>query len=188
MAVSEEIKVTTEVLYRGALIFALIDLVFVTVLSRVIRPGDLYKMKWSLVIIMALFFCFLFGSVVSIIFWDQVYSYVFPSWFRWIIPPLYGILFSLAGLLFWWISTRLRSFQVIVFILLGGAWGVITHILAIQRGILEKPPMLAGADAFAALTIAAFEFIFYWCICLTITRLILVFRLKNSTKLDNNGN
>jgi vacuolar-type H+-ATPase subunit I/STV1 len=104
---------------------------------------------------------------------------VFPPGARWIIPPLYGILFSMAGLLFWWIATRLKKYAVITFLLLGGLWGVITHVLAIMRGILEKPPMLQGSGPAAALTIAAFEFIFYWCICLSIGNIILHFKSRS---------
>jgi uncharacterized membrane protein len=175
---SENLKVTSEILWRGALLFAIIDLVFVSILARTIKPGDLFKMKWALTIIMALFFFILFGSVVSILFWDSVYRYVFPYWTRWIIPPVYGLLFSLAGLLFWWIATRIKIYPVVIFCLLGGLWGVTTHIIAINRGILDKPPMLKGSGPVAALTVAAFEFIFYWCTCLTITRLILIIRLR----------
>jgi len=178
MIISNELKVTSEILWRGALLFAIIDLVFVSILVRIIKPGDLFKMKWKLVMVIALFFCILFGSIVSILFWDSVYSYVFPAWAQWIIPPVYGLLFSLAGLLFWWIATRIRIIPVIIFCLLGGFWGVTTHILAIQRGILIKPPLLIGSSPVAALTIAAFEFIFYWCICLSITRLILHIKLS----------
>jgi hypothetical protein len=178
MEISNDIKVTTEILLKGALVFALIDIVFVGILTKFIRHGDLYKMKWKLVSIMAIFFCLLFGLIVSIMFWDSVYSYVFPSRARWIIPPVYGLLFSGAGLFFWWIASRSSRSQVIIFCLSGGLWGVITHILAIQRGILDKPPMLIGASPVAALTVAAFEFIFYWCICLSITRLVLFLRSK----------
>jgi hypothetical protein len=178
MVIPNDIKVTTEILLKGAFIFALIDIIFVGILTKFIKHGDLFKMKWKLVIIMAIFFCLLFGSIVSILFWDSVYSYVFPAWARWIIPLLYGFLFSGAGLFFWWIATCSSRSQVIIFCLYGGLWGVITHILAIQRGILDKPPMLIGASPIAALIIAAFEFIFYWCICLTITRLILYLRSK----------
>jgi hypothetical protein len=180
MIASNDLKVTSEILWRGALLFAVIDLVFVPILIKIVKPAEFFKMKWHLVIIMALFFFFLFGFIVSFIFWDSVYSYVFPSWARWIIPPLYGLLFSMAGLFFWWIGSCSPKGQVIIFCLLGGLWGVLTHILAISRGILDKPPMLIGASPVAALTIAAFEFIFYWCICLTITRLILHLRLKNN--------
>jgi hypothetical protein len=173
MIIPDDIKVSTAILLRGALLFAVIDLVFVSVLFRIIKPDDLFKMKWHLITVMALFFCILFGTIVSFLFWDSVYCYVFPSRARWIIPPLYGILFSLAALLFWWIASHLKTISVIIFCLLGGLWGVLTHIIAIQRGILDKPPMLIGANPVAALTLAGFEFIFYWCICLTISLLLL---------------
>jgi hypothetical protein len=178
MIASNDLKVTSEILWRGALLFAVIDLVFVSVIIKIVKPSDFLKMKWTLVIVLALFFTFLFGFITSILFWDSVYSYVFPSWSRWIIPPIYGLLFSMAGLFFWWIACRIPAYRVIIFSLFGGLWGVITHILAIYRGILDKPPMLTGASPAAALTIAAFEFIFYWCICLAITRLILYLRSK----------
>lgn len=178
MIVSDDLKVTSEILWRGALLFAVIDLVFVSILIKIVKPSDLFKMKWTLVIVMALFFTFLFGFITSFLFWDSVYSYVFPTRARWIIPPLYGLLFSMAGFFFWWIASRSSTSQVTIFCLLGGLWGVITHILAIYRGILDKPPMLTGTSPAAALTIAAFEFIFYWCICLTISRLVLHLRSK----------
>ena len=178
MIASNDLKVTSEILWRGALLFAVIDLVFITILIKIVKSADFSKMKWNLVIIMASFFFLLFGFIVSFLFWDSVYNYVFPSWARWIIPPLYGLLFSMAGLFFWWIGSHSPKGQVIIFCLLGGLWGVITHILAISRGILDKPPMLIGARPVAALTIAAFEFIFYWCICLAITRLILYLSSK----------
>lgn len=178
MTIPDDIKVTTEVLWRGALYFALIDIVYVTFLAKIIKPEDLRRMKWRLLIFMAFFFCILFGSVASIIFWDPVYSYVFPVWARWIIPPCYGLLFALVGLFFWWLAFRLPTNPVMNFIILGGSWGIITHIWAIYRGILDKPPMLQGARPIAALTIAAFEFIFYWCVCLTFTKLFEYLRFK----------
>jgi len=55
------------------------------------------------------------------------------------------------------------------FCILGGLWGIVSHLLAINRGILEKPPMLQGSGPFAAIVIAAFEFIFYWCVCVLLT-------------------
>jgi hypothetical protein len=182
MIISNDIKVTSEILWKGAMIFALIDIVFVYTLTRLIKPDYLLRMKWRLVIIMFLFFFILFGSLVSIIFWDSVYSYVFPSWARWIIPPAYGLLFSLVGLFFWWLAFRLPKNPVMNFCILGGFWGIISHVLAIQRGILEKPPMLQGASPIAALTIAAFEFIFYWCLCLGLTKLSELLRSGFSRK------
>lgn len=169
MASTAEVKVTTEILLKGALFFALIDIAFVTILTRLIKPADFHKMKWRLVVVMAVFFCALFGVIASYVFWDSVYCYVFTAWARWIMPPVYGLLFASYGLFVWWLSFRSGANALINFCLFGGLWGIITHIWAIYRGILEKPPMLQGANPIAAVLIAAFEFIFYWCICLGIT-------------------
>jgi hypothetical protein len=177
MTFPDDLKVTTEILWQAAIYFAVIDIILITILHRIIKPKDLLEMKWVLMIVMALFFFLLFGSIVSVIFWDSVYSYVFPSWARWIIPPVYGICFSLVGLLFRWLAFRLHTNPVITFCLLGGLWGFLTHLLAIQRGILQKPPMLQGSGSISALTIATVEFIFYWSICLGFAFLII--RLKN---------
>lgn len=184
---TNEMKVTTEVLWRGAVIFALIDMVFVAVVTRFVKPVELRSMKWRLFILMAVFFCALFGTVASLIFWEPVYSYVFPVWARWLIPPVYGLLFAFIGLFFWWLSFRLPLNPVTNFCILGGLWGIISHIWAIYRGILEKPPMLQGADPFAAVMIAAFEFIFYWCVCLSLTFLTgrLSNLMMNMMKKDN---
>ena len=168
MTSSAEIKVTTEVLWRGALLFVIIDAVFVPVLIRLVKPAEFLKMKWRLASTMGIFFCALFGIVASTIFWDSVYSYVFPLWSRWIIPPVYGLLFASYGLLVWKISTKLPANSIFNFILFGGLWGIITHIWAVYRGIVEKPPMLQGASPIAAVVIAAFEFIFYWCVCISL--------------------
>jgi len=184
MAIPDDLKVTNEILLRGALIFALIDIFFVAILYKLIKPAELERMKWELVLVMAVFFTVLLGSVMSIIFWESVYCYVFPSWARWIVPPSYGLLFSLSGLFFWWISVRVPKFSVIIFCLTGGLWGILTHILAVQRGILDKPPMLKGSGPGAALTIAAFEFVFYWCICLSISIIITaLWRNKHSASV-----
>jgi len=177
MNVPDDLRVTTEILWQAAIYFAVIDIVLITILHRIIKPKDLLELKWVLMIVMAIFFFLLFGSIVSIVFWDSVYSYVFPLWARWIIPAVYGICFSLVGLFFRWLAFRLHTNPVIAFCLLGGVWGFLTHLLAIQRGILEKPPMLQGCSSISALTIATFEFIFYWSICLGFTFFII--HLKN---------
>ncbi len=113
--ITNEIKVTTEILVKGAFYFALIDIVFVTILTKFIKPDDLYRMKWKLVVLMAFFFCILFGTLVSIIFWDSVYSFVFPTWAEMDNTPAYGLLFATIGLLFWWLAFRLPTNAVMNF-------------------------------------------------------------------------
>ena len=188
MIIPDDIKVTSDILWKSAMIFALIDAVLIGILRKLVKPDDLFRMKWRLVFFMALFFCILFGSVVSIIFWDPVYSYVFPPRMRWIIPPAYGLLFSAVGLFFWWLAFHLPANPIVNFCILGGLWGLASHILAILRGILEKPPMLQGASPISALTIAAFEFIFYWSICLGFTFLFERLRSKLRQRIIHSHN
>jgi hypothetical protein len=105
-------------------------------------------------------------------FWEPVYHYVFPEWARWVIPPIYGVVFAAVGWLFYWLALRLPGNPVVNLCFLGGLWGMITHIWAIYRGILDKPPMLQGASPVAAAVMPIFEFIFYWCVILSTASLL----------------
>jgi hypothetical protein len=172
MIMPPDAKVTSEILWRGALIFALIDVVFVAVLAWLIKPARFRQIKWTLAVTMVIFFTTIWGILASYYFWGPVYHYFFPEWSRWFIPPIYGLLFSAVGFAFWWLALRLPGNAVISFCLLGGSWGMITHLWAVYRGIMEKPPMLQGASPVAAVVIAVFEFMFYWCIVLSIASLL----------------
>jgi hypothetical protein len=105
-------------------------------------------------------------------FWESIYHYFFPEWIRWLIPPVYGLLFAAVGLVFWWLVFRFPGNAVANLCLLGGLWGVITHIWAVTRGLVDKPPMLKGVNPLAAVVIAGFEFMLYWCIMLSIASLL----------------
>jgi hypothetical protein len=163
--------ITTEILWLGAVIFAGIDLVFIPGLIWWIKPATFRRIKWALVGVTAIYWCALWIWVLNN-FWDPVYHYVFPNWAHWLIPPIYGLLFAGVGLLFWWLALRLRGNPVLNFCLMGGLWGMITHLLAVARGIISKPPVLQGAAPVAAVIIAIFEFMFYWCIILSVSTLV----------------
>jgi hypothetical protein len=166
----EGIKVTSEVLWRAAVIFALFDIVLVTYLARFIEPAWFRKMKWPVTAITGIIW-FLIWLAMVIFFWEPVYHYVFPSWSRWLLPFLFGMGFALVGLLFWWLAQQFKGNPVINFCLLGGLWGMITHIVAIHRGILEKPPLLQGISPVSASIMPIFEFVFYWCIILGLAKI-----------------
>jgi hypothetical protein len=166
-----ELKVTTALLWRATLIFALIDAGFVPLLARRIKPERLRQLKWTLAATMVIFWSALW-TWVFYSFWESVYHYFFPEWARWLLPPVYGLLFAAVGLVFWWLALRLPGNAVATFCLLGGLWGMITHIWAVTRGLVDKPPMLQGVDPVAAVVIAGFEFMFYWCIMLSIASLM----------------
>jgi len=178
MMISEELKVTTEVLWRGAAIFAVIDLIYVLILKSKVKPDMFARSKLRLTIISGIFWFLLLAFIMSGLFWQSVYHYLFPSWSRWFIPPVYGFLFAAMSLLFWRISIALPGNPAVYWCLLGGLWGMITHIWGIYRGLLDKPPMLQGASPVATAIMPLFEFFFYYCLILTFALLLHRFRRK----------
>jgi len=166
-----DVKVTTRLLWMGALIFALIDAGFVPLLAWRIKRAGFRQLKWTLVITTAIFWGSLWKWVITN-FWESVYHYVFPAWTYRLIPPFMCLLFATLALLFWWMALRLPGHVVTNFCFLGGLSGMITHIWAVFRGILDKPPMLQGSAPVAAVVIAIFEYVFYWCIILSVAWLV----------------
>ncbi len=180
MAFPPDLKVTTEVLWKATMIFAPIDGVFLSVLAWRIDDDAFRSCKRVLVATTAIFWFAMWLVMTSGMFWESVYHYVFPAWARWLIPPGYGLLFGAVAWLFWQLAVRIPGRTVVTYCLLGGLWGALTHIWAISRGILEKPPMLQGAGPVAVVVFPIFEFILYWCITVSLT--FLVQRLSSSAK------
>jgi hypothetical protein len=164
-------KITSETLWLGTFIFAAIDTVFIPILAWRINPATFRRFKWALVVTTTIFWCALWtwGLVT---FWDSIYHYVFPAWAHWLIPPTFGLLYAGICLLFWWLALRLPGNAVANFCLLGGLWGMITHLFAVSIGIVNKPPVLQGAAPAAAVIFAIFEFMLYWCIILSVAVLL----------------
>jgi hypothetical protein len=163
-----DFKITTEMLLQGALIFALIDAVYVPVLAWRVGKELFRRVKWFLVIVAGITWFGIWGWAINN-FWETVYIHVFPAWGRDWIPPLFGLLMALVGLGVWALALRIRLHPVISYALFGGLLGVCTHIWAVYRGIVEKPPMLQGASPVAAVVIAFLEFMFYWCVILSLS-------------------
>jgi hypothetical protein len=55
---------------------------------------------------------------------------------------------------------------------------MITHLFAVSIGIVSKPPVLQGAAPVSAVVFAIFEFMFYWCVILSVTTLLNSFWLR----------
>jgi len=164
-------KITSETLWLGTFVLATIDALFIPILVWRINSVAFRRIKWTLVVTSAIFWSSLWtwGLVT---FWDSVYHYVFPVWSRWLIPPTFGLLYAGISLLFWRLALRLPGNVVASFCLLGGLWGMTTHLFAVSIGIVTKPPVLQGATPSAAVSFAIFEFMFYWCIILTLAVLL----------------
>jgi hypothetical protein len=82
------------------------------------------------------------------------------------------MLFALVVFLFWWLSLRLPGWPTLNFCLLGGLWGMVTHLWGVSRGLIDYPPMLQGVSVLAVAVMPIFEFVFYWCIILRIALFI----------------
>jgi hypothetical protein len=163
-----DIHVTSAALWKGTVIGVVIDSIFVIVLLRLVTAEKFRQLKWPLVISSGIFWAVMWLVVGCIVYWDAAYSYVFPAWARWYIPPAYGVLFAVIAWLIWWAAVSRRGNPLLTYFLLGGAVGTITHIWAIYRGLLDKPPMLQGVSPLSATVFPFFEFLFYWCVILTL--------------------
>ena len=171
MAWAPELKVTPEALWKAAVVFALVDTMWVSVLARRITSDEFRRLRWILTATTGGFWG-LVWLVMAALFWTPVYHYVFPEWMRWLIPPIYGLGFGALGWLFHRLAGRLPGRPVLSFCALGGLWGMLSHLWAIHRGILEKPPMLQGVSPVAAAIMPIFEFIFYWCVILSVASVL----------------
>jgi len=160
-----DIKITTELLYKGALVFALMDAVFVSLLVWRLKKETFRRLKWLLVVSAALVWFGIWSWAIGN-FWGTVYSYVFSAWAQTWVPWIALIGAGLVALGLWTLTIRIRWNVVLTFCLMGGIIGSLTHIWAVHRGIVTKPPMLQGASPLGAVVIAFFEYIFYWCVIL----------------------
>ena len=164
---STDIKITTELLYQGALVFALMDAVYISLLVWRVNGESFRRLKWNLVVAAAVIWFGIWSWAIGN-FWETVYSYVFPAWAQTWVP---WIAFAAAGaiaFLLWKLAIQTKAKAIPVYCLLSGILGSLTHLWAVTRGIVTSPPMLQGASPLSAMTIAFFEYIFYWCVILTL--------------------
>ncbi len=166
-----DIKITTEMLYRGMLIFGLIDAVYIPLLVRRVREETFHRLKWPLVIAAALIWFGIWSWAIGN-FWGTVYSYVFPAWAGIWIPWIAFVAAGIVAAGLWALAIRVRWKPVLTYCLMGGLLGSLTHIWAVYRGIMTDPPMLQGASPLAAIVFAFFEYMLYWCTILLLATLI----------------
>jgi hypothetical protein len=168
---STDVKITTELLYRGTLILALIDALYILLLIWHVNEAAFRRLKWPLSIAAAFVWFGIWSWAIGN-FWETVYSYIFPAWMeRW--AP--WIAFVVAGAVapgLWTLALRAQRNPVLTFCILSGLLGSATHVWAVQRGIMTKPPMLQGASPVAAVVFAFFEYILYWCTILVLAKMI----------------
>jgi hypothetical protein len=172
-----DIQITTELLIRGALGFALLDAIYIPLLIWRVRRETFRGLKWPLVFAAALVWFGIWSWAIGN-FWETAYAYVFPAWGKAWIPIIAFFAAGALALGLWALAMRSRWNPVLVYCLLGMALGSLTHIYAVVRGIVTKPPMLQGASPLAAVFIAFFEYGFYWCAILTLAVIMETVRMK----------
>jgi hypothetical protein len=159
---SEMGQLTSELMWRATSITMVIDVVFLLLVARVV-PAELFtKLKWHVTAAACIVYALLWGIFGSVLFWDTVYSAVFPGWSRWLLPGGYGLLFGALALAFWHVSIRAPRWQAVWFCLLGGGVSLVGHGIGITRGLL-RVPLLADASMISVLSFGVAEFIIYWC-------------------------
>lgn len=174
---STDLKISTEMLYQGALLFALLDAFYLPLLAWRVRRAVFQGLQWELILSAALVWWGIWSWAIGN-FWNTVYIYVFPAWVQIWAPWLAFVLAGLVAFGLWKIAMRLRWNAVLVYGLLGGTLGSLTHAWALTRGLITQTPMLQGASPLAAVVIAFFEFMFYWCVILTLAACLNWVRLR----------
>jgi hypothetical protein len=155
-------------------IAALLDTGLILLARRMVRREQFRQMRWLLVVASGVFFLLVWTTVLWW-GWDWFYSYIFPAWGRYLLPPLFGVVYAFFAVGMSWLSLRLRGNPAIIWCLLGGVEGLLTHIYAIYGlGAADKPPIIHGVNQFSVLIFAVFEKAFYWSLILLVCRILIV--------------
>lgn len=166
-----EAVVTSALLWRGALIAAVIDIPLLALAAKGVPAALFARLGWYLGASAAVVYVVIWGVVASGVYWDQVYGHLFPAWARWWLPLVYGAAYGGTALLFWSASRRAGRWPALWFCLLGGLVSVPGHAWGIGRGLLTVP-LLEQASMASALVFGVFEFIVYWCVILWLAVLV----------------
>lgn len=154
---------TSSLLWRAAGVTALIDAPLVLLIAWRVTPALFRALRWYLAGAAAVIWAAIWGVFGSVLFWDEVYHAIFPAWFHWLLPLIYGTLYALFALAFWRVSMEAGRAGPASFLLLGGLISIVGHGIGAARGLF-RVPMLANASVASALTFGVFEYIFYWCV------------------------
>jgi hypothetical protein len=153
---------TSELLWRCAIVVAVLDAPLLALVARRVPAEAFRALKWRLAAAAYLVYGLLWLVFGSLLFWEAVYGRIFPAWFRWPLPVVYGALFGAVALAFWRLSAAARRWPAMWFCVLGGLVSLVGHGIGIRRGLL-RVPLLADVSAASALVFGVFEFVAYWC-------------------------
>ena len=95
-------------LVQGALIFALMDAVYIPLLVWRVNEETFRRLKWWLVIAAALVWYGIWFWAISN-FWETVYSYVFPAWAQTWIPWIAFVVAGVVALILWTLAIQTKG-------------------------------------------------------------------------------
>ncbi len=157
---------TPALLYRAAAVVALLDVLLAVELGRRIGAEGLRRARWPVAAVAGLFW-FAVWTTMHLVFWERVYSHVFPAWARYLVPPVFACGFAALALGWRGLALRAGRLAVAAWVALWGATGALTHAWAAYgRGLLSRTPMLERLTPASAIVFATFEFGCYGCVIL----------------------
>jgi len=168
----ENLKISSEQFWMSGVITAIVDVIFIFLLVWRIKSSHFRELKWTLVGTAVIFWS-IFAIFLVLVFWDTYYHYFFPSWFRsggilLYVPILYGIF----ALTFHWLALRVPGNPIVIFCLLGGTESLIEHLWGIYGLNILEVPLLQEASPTSILVFSFPEYVFYWCIVISIAILL----------------
>jgi hypothetical protein len=161
-------KILSGQLWIDSLIVSFVDVALLSLLVWRINPLRFRQLRWTLVGTAAVFWS-IFGIVLVLAFWEIYYQYFFPGRFRsggilLFVPILYGA-FALA---FHWLALSIPGNPILNFCLLAGLEAMLEHLWGIYGLKILEIPMLQGASPASVITFSFPEYVFYWCIVISI--------------------
>ncbi len=157
-------RLTPDLMYRAAAVVALLDVLVAVELTRRVGAEGLRRTRWPVAAVAGVFWLAVW-TTMHVVFWERVYSHVFPAWSRLLIPPLFACGFAALALAWHALALRAGRLAVAAWVALWGATGALTHTWAILgRGLLANAPMLQRLTPASAIVFATFEFGFYGCV------------------------
>jgi len=180
-------QLTTAMIWKVTGIVFALDVILILLARHLISRERFNQMRWLLAGAGGVFFL---GVWISVLWWgwDWFYSYIFPGWARYLLPPVFFLAYTLIALGMGWLSLKLPGNPAVSWCVLGGVEGLLTHIYAIYGlGAASKPPIMQGSDPFAVLIFAIFEKAFYWSLILLSCTFILRITWRRSRKIDIAG-
>jgi hypothetical protein len=172
MMTLDNLQISSELFWMSAVITATLDVILISILIWRIKPSQFRDLKWILVGTAVLSWS-AFAILLVSAFWDAYYHHFFPSWFRsggilLFVPILFG---SLA-FAFHWLALRVLGNPIVTFCLLGGMESFVEHLWGIYSFKILEIPFLQEASPASILAFAFPEYIFYWCIVISIATLV----------------